>query len=185
MRGSDAPVPSLRVEAAPIEQVFFHGHPSWRSMLALHVNGVAAAIAAGVLAGLISAAASSSVSVLWVSVAVLVVFAAVLLRALLERRRTTYTITSQRLTIQLGLIARELHETRLDRVQNVNSRQSMLERLLGIGTVDFDTAGGAAFGFSFRGVADPHRIVRVVDQALRAYGSDSGRPGSFAGRGGL
>jgi uncharacterized membrane protein YdbT with pleckstrin-like domain len=136
-------------------------------MLAFQLKGLLAAIGAGVIAGLISSAVSGSVNVFWVVVAVLAVFAFVITRGTIRRRRTTYTITSQRLTIQLGLMSRELHETRLDRVQNVNSRQSVLERLLGVGTVDFDTAGGASFDFSFRGVAHPHRIVRTVDHALR------------------
>jgi uncharacterized membrane protein YdbT with pleckstrin-like domain len=155
------------VDSAPSEQVFFHGHPSWRSMLAFHAKGLLAAIGAGVLAGLITAAVSGSVNVLWVVVAVSAVFVFVITRGAIRRKQTTYTITSQRLTIQLGLMSRELHETRLDRVQNVSSRQSLWGRLLGVGTVDFDTAGGASFDFSFRGVAHPHRIVRTVDQALR------------------
>lgn len=180
-RRPDGPVLSGPVERAPSEQVFFHGHPSWRSMVSFHLKGLLAAIAAGVLAGLISAAVSGSVSAPWVMVAVLIVFASVIAGGLIRRRRTTYTITSQRLTIQLGLVSRELHETRLDRVQNVGSRQSMLERLLGVGTVDFDTAGGAAFDFRFRGVAHPHGIVRTVDQALRAHATDPSRPGAYAG----
>ena len=136
-------------------------------MVGFHLKGLLTAIVAGVLAGLISAAVSGPVSVAWVVVAVLLVFAAVITSGLIRRRRTTYMITSQRLTIQLGLVSRELHETRLDRVQNVGSRQSMLQRVLGVGTVQFDTAGGAAFDFSFHGVAHPHRIVRTVDHALR------------------
>ena len=136
-------------------------------MLAFHAKGMLAAIGAGVLAGLVSAAVDGPVSVLWVVVAVLAVFAAGAAAGYVRRRRTTYTITSERLTIRLGLVARELHETRLDRVQNVSSRQSVLERVLGIGTVDFDTAGGAAFDFRFTGVADPQGIVRTVDRALR------------------
>jgi uncharacterized membrane protein YdbT with pleckstrin-like domain len=149
------------------EQVFFTGHPSWRSMLGLQFKGLLAAILAGVLAGLITAVASSSVSVGWVIAAVLAVFVIVAVIGLLRRRRTTYAITNQRLTIQTGLASRELHQTRLERVQNVNLSQSMLERLLGVGTVDFDTAGSASFDFSFRGVAHPHRIVQTVDEALR------------------
>jgi uncharacterized membrane protein YdbT with pleckstrin-like domain len=155
------------VETENSEQVLFEGHPSWRSMLGLHLKGLLAAILAGVLAGLITAVASGSVSVLWVIAAVFAVFVVVGVIALYRRGRTTYTITNQRLTIQTGLASRELHETRLERVQNVNSRQSMLERLLGVGTVDFDTAGSASFDFSFRGVAHPDRIVRTVDRALR------------------
>jgi uncharacterized membrane protein YdbT with pleckstrin-like domain len=52
-------------------------------------------------------------------------------------------------------------------VQNVNARQSVLERLLGVGTVDFDTAGGVGYDFTFHGVANPREIVRTVDRALR------------------
>jgi uncharacterized membrane protein YdbT with pleckstrin-like domain len=167
------------VQSETGEQVFFEGHPSWRSMLSLHLKGLLAAILAGVLAGLITAVASGSVSVLWVIAAVLAVFVIVGVIALYRRRRTTYTITSERLTIQTGVASRELHETRLERVQNVNSRQSLLERLLRIGTVDFDTAGSASFDFSFRGVSHPDRIVRTVDRALRERvapaGPESGR----------
>ena len=61
-------------------------------------------------------------------------------------------------------------ETRLERVQNVRSRQRVLERLLGVGTIDFDTAAGAAYDFSFRGVDDPGRIVRTVNAAQEEMG---------------
>lgn len=136
-------------------------------MLAFHLKGLFWAVAAGVAAGLISAAAGGRVSALWVTLAVLAVFAFAIASGAVRRQRVTYTITSRRLTIQTGLMARELHETRLEAVQNVNFRQSMLERLLGIGTVAFDTAGGAAYDFSFHGVSHPHGIVRTVDRALR------------------
>jgi uncharacterized membrane protein YdbT with pleckstrin-like domain len=148
------------------EELLFHGHPSWRSMPGFHAKGVLLAVLIGAIAGLLSAVASGKVQLLAVIVAVLAVFVAVALTGLFRRLRTTYTITNQRLTIETGLLSRELHETRLDRVQNVKSRQSMRDRLLGVGTVDFDTAGGASFGFSFRGVAHPRRIVRTVDRAL-------------------
>jgi uncharacterized membrane protein YdbT with pleckstrin-like domain len=168
------------MEPEPGEQVFFHGHPSWRSMLALQVKGLLAAILAGVLAGLITAVVSGSVSVLVVIAAVLAVFVVVAVIALGRRRRITYTITNQRLTIKTGLASRELHETRLERVQNVNSRQSLLERVLRVGTVDFDTAGSASFDFSFRGVAHPDRIARTVHRALREH-VEPGEPGEPGG----
>jgi uncharacterized membrane protein YdbT with pleckstrin-like domain len=91
---------------------------------------------------------------------------AALLIGFVNRLQTTYTITSRRLTIHTGLLSRELHETRLERVQNVNSRQTLLERILRVGTVDFDTAAGADYDFSFRGVSTPGAVVRTVDRAI-------------------
>jgi uncharacterized membrane protein YdbT with pleckstrin-like domain len=154
------------------EEVLFHGHPSWRSMLDLQLKGVLAAVAAGVIVGLISAAIKGSVQVAWVIAAVLVVLALTALVGFIRRLATTYTITSHRLTIRLGLLSRQVHDTRLDRVQNVGISQSLLERMLGIGTVDFDTAGGAGFDFAFRGIADPKTIGHTVNQALQQQGRE-------------
>ena len=139
-------------------------------MLAFYVRGLLVAVAAGVIAGIVTRISDRSVSVPWVAVAVLVVFVVVLAWGLIRRVATTYTITNRRLTIRSGLLSRELHECRIERVQNVNTRQRLLERILGIGTVDFDTAAGAAYDFSFRGVEDPGGIVRTVNAALEDLG---------------
>ena len=141
-------------------------------MLDLHLKGLLAAVAAGAIVGLISAAIKSGVQVAWVVAAVLVVLAITALLAFIRRMATTYTITSHRLTIRLGILSRQLHETRLDRVQNVGTNQSLLDRMLGIGTVDFDTAGGAGFDFAFHGIASPEHIVHTVNQALHQEGRE-------------
>jgi putative membrane protein len=137
-------------------------------MAGFHVKGVLAAVLIGAIAGLISALIDSHVQVSWVIVAVLAVFVVNLGLGIVRRLQITYTVTTERLTIERGLMTRELHETRLERVQNVNLRQSLLDRALGVGTVDFDTAGGAAYEFAFVGVAEPRRLTRTVDKALRA-----------------
>ena len=157
------------MDETPAEQVLFHGHPSWRSILDLYLKGWLATVIAGVVTAAITDLVSGDVQVGWVIVVVVVFLAAVLLVGYVRRKRTLYTITSQRLTIRRGLLARDVQETRLDRIQNVNSRQSMLERMLGVGTVDFDTAAGAEYSFAFHGLADPAQVVRTVDAALRAY----------------
>jgi uncharacterized membrane protein YdbT with pleckstrin-like domain len=154
------------VDPEPGEEIFFHGHPSWRSMLAFYVRGLLVAIVAGVIVGVVTRIANGGVQAGWVGTAVAVIFLIVLLWGLIRRISTTYSITNRRLTIRTGLVSREMHETRLERVQNVNSRQRLLERLLRVGTVDFDTAGSASYDFKFRGVEDPHQIVRTVDRAL-------------------
>jgi uncharacterized membrane protein YdbT with pleckstrin-like domain len=158
---------TLRImDPEPGEQVFFHGHPSWRAMLTFYGRGVLISILAGAVAGVATAIAAGHVQLGWVIAAVLVVFVLGLAFAQIRRIQTTYTITNQRLTIETGLLSREMHETRLERVQNVNVRQSLPERMLRIGNVDFDTAAEAEYDFSFRGVGEPRQIVRTVDRAL-------------------
>ena len=139
-------------------------------MLALYGKGFALAVVIGALAGVVSDIADNSVKVVWVVIAVAVVLALVGLVGFIRRIQTTYTITDKRLTIVSGLLSRDQHETRLERVQNVNSSQSVLERILRIGTVDFDTAASAEYDFAFRGVANPKAIVVTVDRAIQELG---------------
>jgi uncharacterized membrane protein YdbT with pleckstrin-like domain len=150
-------------------------------MVGFHLKGFLWTVAAGVAAGLISATVKSSVQVAWVALTVLAIFAVVLARGAIRRRRLTYTITSERLTIRTGLLSRELHECRLERVQNVGFRQSMLERALRVGTVDFDTAGSAEYAFSFVGVSEPAHVAHTVNRALRDRRPAQDRPGGALG----
>jgi uncharacterized membrane protein YdbT with pleckstrin-like domain len=164
------------VEAEPGEIIFFNGHPSWLSMAGLFGRGLLAAVVAGVVAGVISALSAGQVQVGWVMIAVLAVFVLLLAIGQIQRLQTSYSITNQRLTIETGILSRRLRQTRLERIQNVNASQSFAERILRIGTVDFDTAGEADYDFSFRGVGDPRGIVRTVDRALHKLPSGPGGP---------
>ena len=89
-------------------------------------------------------------------------------RASCAASATHYVVTNERLHIRRGLVASNVQETRLDRVQNVNTHQSVIERMLQIGTVDFDTAGSGDSDFAFTGVAQPEKVVAAVDRAQRA-----------------
>src|ERR1043165_4506260 len=107
------------------EEVLFDGHPSWRSTLDFYIKGTVATVIAGAIAGLATAIAAGHVQDGWVVAAVGVVLGLVLLIGVISRARTTYTITTERLMIQHGLLARSHQETRLERVQNVASHQSV------------------------------------------------------------
>ena len=44
----------------------------------------------------------------------------------------------------------------------------MLQRMLQVGDVDFDTAAGGDYNFVFAGVANPDEVVEQVDRATHA-----------------
>lgn len=155
------------MEREPGEEVFFRGHPSWLSMVRLLVKGLLTSLLLGIAAGLASAVAGGRVQTGWVIGAVLATLTVIFAIGQTRRMRVTYSITSHRLAIETGLLSRDLRQARLERVRNVDCRQSLCERALGIGTVDVETAGEPGPRFRFRGVDDPRRIVRAVDRALR------------------
>ena len=162
---------AMGINLHPGEQVLFEGHPSWRSILAFYIKGILIAAALGVVIALITRVLDDDVNEGLVFLVVLVTVAITVLVGFIKRVATTYTITDRRLNIKRGLISREIQETRLERVQNVNYRQSAIQRMLGVGDVDFDTAAGDDYNFVFNGVADPADVVHRVDVATGHGGS--------------
>jgi len=149
----------MALNLSPGEQVIFQGHPSWRAILGFYLKGILVAAIVGVLARLFDVSSAT------VFLIVLVIVGLTVLIGFVKRVATTYTITDRRLNIRRGIISREVQETRLERVQNVNYQQSVYQRIMQIGDVDFDTAAGDDYNFVFAGVADPQDVVHRVDQA--------------------
>lgn len=153
--------------------MLFEGHPSWRSILDFYLKGFAiTAILALIVAfgsGVIGDETNESlvvlIAIIGVGITVLVGF--------VKRVATSYTITNRRLHIKKGIVSRTIQETRLERVQNVNVTQSVIQRLFQIGDVDFDTAAGDDYNFTFAGVAEPADVVEKVDEATRSLQSGS------------
>jgi uncharacterized membrane protein YdbT with pleckstrin-like domain len=140
------------------ERVIYQGHPSWRAIIGFYIKGALVGAAAGVLAALID---STGLGIL----VFVVVFAITVLVGFIKRVATVYTITDRRLNIKVGIIARKVQETRLQRVQNVNYNQGVYERVMQIGDVEFTTAGTDESNFVFAGVAQPGEVVQQVEQA--------------------
>jgi uncharacterized membrane protein YdbT with pleckstrin-like domain len=144
----------------PDEQLVFEGHPSWRALLAFYGSGVGGALVIAVIVALVSGIG------LAIAVGAALV-AAVVVVGFVKRMATTYLVSTQRLYIRRGILAKRVQQTRIDRVQNVNTEQSLLERILRTGTVDFDTAGTDDSEFRFVGIASPDAVVSAVDRAQR------------------
>jgi uncharacterized membrane protein YdbT with pleckstrin-like domain len=140
------------------ERVIYQGHPSWRAIIGFYLKGILAAIVVGVIVKLID---STGTGVL----AFAVIAAITIVAGFIKRVATVYTITDRRLNIKVGIVARKVQETRLQRVQNVNYDQGVYERVMQIGDVEFTTAGTDESNFVFAGVAQPEEVVKQVEQA--------------------
>ena len=148
------------MELHPGEDVVFEGHPSWRATLLFYFYGVViVAVVAVVVALLASVLAAVLMAVAGLAVVVVAGF--------VRRMATSFVITSERLHIRHGILSKRTQETRIQRVQNVNTEQSFFERLLQVGTVDFDTAGTDDSEFKFVGVGNHGEVVGAVDRAQR------------------
>jgi uncharacterized membrane protein YdbT with pleckstrin-like domain len=155
------------VDLSPGERVIFEGHPSWRAIIGFYLKGILIAAIVGAVAKLFGAGGGT------VFLIVLAIIGLTVLIGFVKRVSTTYRITNRRLNIKRGIVSREVQETRLERVQNVNYSQSVYQRAVQIGDVDFDTAASDDYNFIFAGVADPGDVVERVDEATGATAAGS------------
>jgi uncharacterized membrane protein YdbT with pleckstrin-like domain len=159
----------MSLKLTPGEQVVFEGHPSWRAILAFYLKGVL--ITAAIVVAL--ALADKLVDFIGTGALIIILIAGAAITVLagfIKRVSTQYTITNRRLHIKRGILSRDVQQTRLERVQDVNYTQTVLERLLQVGDIDFDTATTDATTFVFAGVDDPEEVVEAVDHANRIRG---------------
>jgi uncharacterized membrane protein YdbT with pleckstrin-like domain len=149
-----------RVDLHPGEEIVFEGHPSWRALLSYYITAVGGALVVGVIVALV---ASVGVGILVAAVLV----AGALLYGFVKRIATVYMVSTQRLYIRRGILSKRVQQTRIDRVQNVNTDQSLVDRILRVGKVDFDTAGTDDSDFIFAGISSPDTVIAAVDRAQR------------------
>jgi uncharacterized membrane protein YdbT with pleckstrin-like domain len=152
------------------EQVIYEGHPSWRSIFSFYLTGlvvVAAAVAIGVVADKAGIGAAAAGAILLI----------LLLVGWLRRITTRYLITTRRLQIRRGLLAKHVEETRVDRVVDVTVHQGVFDRILRIGAVDFDNASAQQGDlFRFAGIAAPEQVVRAIDRVHEERSAEPAAP---------
>jgi uncharacterized membrane protein YdbT with pleckstrin-like domain len=159
---------AITLNLASDERIIFEGHPSWRAILGFYAKGV---LVIGVLAALVVLSGNTigdGVSESTLALVLIIGSAVIVAVGFLKRVSTRYVITDRRLYVKHGIISRNVQQTRIERVQDVNYTQSLFERLLQIGDVDFDTAAGDDYNFIFSGVAEPQEVVEKVDEATRS-----------------
>jgi uncharacterized membrane protein YdbT with pleckstrin-like domain len=150
------------------EHIVWSGRPSWRSMLAFHIKWGVLALVPGVGGQILAGLTSWDVPTWWLWLVTVVLVLLVLVAGWLQRIDTHYAVTNQRINIRTGIFSRSDHSTSYERLQNVKTYQSLLERMLGVGLVDFDTAAGDDFDFKFTGIDDPAGLARQVAELQRA-----------------
>ena len=87
----------------------------------------------------------------------------ILVRIVFRRLSFTFTVTKDSIRSRNGLIARNESEIRITDIREVGVLQSIGQRLFGIGSVYFASAGTGDVEVTFEGVRDPHEIKNYVN----------------------
>jgi hypothetical protein len=76
-----------------------------------------------------------------------------------------YTITSERIRIQRGLIAKDYEDIELVRLQDIDRSQSVGERMMNIGDVTLRSVDASRPEVVLRNVADPEGVHEIIRRA--------------------
>ncbi len=91
-----------------------------------------------------------------------------LLRAWYLVASKRYRLTTQRLFVQTGLVAKHLEEVELFRVKDVTLSQGFFQRLLGVGTVVVLSTDDTAPRLELAGLREPLAVKETLRSAFRA-----------------
>ena len=148
------------------EKLIWAGRPTWKWSLTFILKWGILALIPLILGVVLSQV--SSVAVTWFFAATVILVAIVIVLAWVRRLDTHYTVTDRRLIVRHGILNRNERSASLERIQNVNTGQGLLGRLLNFGDVEFDTAGSEVGDaeLALRGVNDPHQVRDDLDRIL-------------------
>jgi len=148
--------------------VLWSGHPAWKSQIGFLIRWGLAALIPAVVA-MVAPVPGGSARWIGLSLILLLLVVAV---AGLHRARTFYAASTERVVVRRGILSRHLQSTAFERVQNINLNQTLLDRMLDIGDLDFDTAsaGESADDFRFSGVSDPNGVMHIAARHMHRNG---------------
>lgn len=137
--------------------------PSWRSQWASIGAAAVLAVAFVVLSAMMLLEGARGARMLALVTAA-VLLAALLLMLLYRRYSWRYTIDSENIESVQGIIARTVQSIRVRDLRNVNVKQTILQRLLGYGDVEFSSAGGSGVEVVFFGVVRPLAVKQLIQR---------------------
>ncbi|MBP7506182.1 MAG: PH domain-containing protein [Prolixibacteraceae bacterium] len=139
------------------EEVVLELHPHWFTMvLPILITGV------GVVGGIML----SSINPLFLILAVIVIL--YFLFKVVQRSNNIWVVTNLRVIDEEGVLTSKSKESPLDKINNINYRQTFWGKIFGYGDVEIQTAAeiGAT---TYRMVTSPKRLKDTITQMQEEY----------------
>jgi membrane protein YdbS with pleckstrin-like domain len=152
---------------AVVRQAMFRAHPFWYSLMVLVFLG-------GIVLAVLGQTSQQFASMRWMAWLGLGLSAAALIWWIIwwaaPHRWIKLTITNKRTIRQEGIVVRKTSEVLHNHIRNVKIEQSFLERILGVGSLSIDSAGGSEdelIEIHMKHVPQPYRVKEIFDRYRR------------------
>jgi membrane protein YdbS with pleckstrin-like domain len=155
--------------AAKKEETLWKGTPSTILLTGYVIGIVVVLVAIPLLAYFFAstmpdpARAANMVAFGWIAASALAgVLLIALLVAWIRIRSTRYTVTNQRVLIEQGIFSKTVDEIDLRYVDDSSFGQSLLDRVLGIGSVTLMSSDASTPRFVLRSIRDPRGVREMI-----------------------
>jgi uncharacterized membrane protein YdbT with pleckstrin-like domain len=88
----------------------------------------------------------------------------ILLYWYIKTRATSLTVTEHELLYEKGILSKERLAVSLRHVRSVQVNQGLINRILGVGTIEIKTAGDEP-EFTVKDLPDPHEVREAISRA--------------------
>ena len=133
-------------------KIMYQGHPSLLYFLIYFIIGAGISLLAYHL---------DNVPAIIASIVAMIIVVAIL------RARLFFELTDDRVTAREGLISRDTTEIQLKYVMGTHIKQGILERILGIGTVEIFSAAETRSRVLFRGIRNPVAVKDMINRMIQ------------------
>jgi uncharacterized membrane protein YdbT with pleckstrin-like domain len=97
----------------------------------------------------------------WIFLLVCLIFLVVLY---FSYSRVTLIITEERITLKEGLASRATNDVYHSNVSNIRITQSLIERLLDVGTIEIASSATSGYEMTVSGVPDPKKVKTIIEE---------------------
>lgn len=144
------------------ERIHYHTHPSWWA----YAKPLLLFVLLGIAAGL-----SVQFGGQYLAVGLGLAFVTMLC-VTASRFSRDYYITDQRVEMVWGLLGRSSKEVRICDIRAIDVHEKGITGLLGIGTVDFSSAGNAGVEVQFKNIRKAHQVKELVRELQKHESSE-------------
>lgn len=144
------------------ERIRYHSHPSWWAF----GKPLFLFILLGIASGL-----SFQFGGTYLAIGIGLAFAT-LAGVALARYSRDYYITDERVEMIWGIFGRSSKEVRICDIRAIDVHERGLSGLLGIGTLDFSSAGNAGVEVQFKAISSAHEVKELVRELQKGNGDE-------------
>ena len=145
------------------EETLWHGTPSWLLLLGKIIRALIVAIVLPLIYYFGRDFLAQYSTYVWLIIAIAILWQIVEVFIALTRIKTTiYTITTQRVILERGITTKSVEDIDLRYIDDTQFSQSLIQRMLGIGSVTIISSDKVAPTYVLRGIPNPRGIREMI-----------------------